>query len=225
VECGKFISLDKLGQTPLVALLADWAAVQTALEQLRDDARSAQAQLARDKAAVAAARSSALNHAPVLEQWRADLAAARRKLRTDCRRVTRAAQADVKEQVADFRRLQADAADAVSLLADRVQLASDQSRLNGEVYAAVERLLTDKAAIRNEIFHDRAAIKSLLESHPGYTAAMAAFKQHRAAFRVRLRADRAILKAAIHQLRRDEESGAQGRAPVACADDWKPFFG
>jgi hypothetical protein len=225
VECDKLFPAQDLSEMGTADMAADWAAVQAAVRQLRDDIRIGQTQLAEDEAAVSAERQAALRHSPEWAQWRADLAAAGRKIRADRHRVNRAARADVGELIADYQRLQADSDDAISTAVNRARLLSHQSRLHSEVCSAAERLLDDKARIHDRIHHDKAAIRSMLESHPGYTTAVAAQKRNRSAFQARVKADRAVLQAARLRLRRDKAAAARDQAVAAGGEEWKPYFG
>jgi hypothetical protein len=210
-------------------------ALQAAVEQLRDDVKAGQSQLAQDKSAIATERQAALRQSPEFAQWKADLADARRKLQADRHRVTLAAKADVNELIAGFEQIQASSPDAVSRAVDRAKLVYHPSHVSHpsheDVYSAVERLLNDQTAIHQLIHYDKAAIRSTLESHPGYSAAMAALKRNRSAFQARVTADRAILHAAIRRFRRDEAAAARNHAPAVCGDgeifnhEWKPYFG
>jgi hypothetical protein len=230
LDSGQLFSQMRLGHPPAVpgavTMLADWAAVQSAVERLRDDIQTGQARLSADKSAVAAARARALQNTDALDRWQADREAAKERLHAARQEIRRVARADLHELISDYIHMQLDRSDSAALAADRVHVSIGQARMHGDVADAVARFENEKAAVRRALRCDRATIKSLLKSDREYSSAMEKLKSDRAAVRTTIRADRAVLHEAIAQLRRDETAAGLGTMHADHGDGHsEPFCG
>jgi hypothetical protein len=154
-------------------IAADRKELKSATAQLTADQNAQPALTAADNAAIAAARAAVVGGSAQQKKLNADKAAAPASISADQAAITAAATNGLPTITADYKQIASDSGNPSALPADHAKRAAAQAAYNAAVSAAVSKLLADQTSTQQAIADDKAAIATMLQNSPAYTAALA----------------------------------------------------
>jgi len=188
--------------------IADQSEINSIQSQLSTDQATQATDAANDSAAVSAARHAIISGSKQQATLFADQAAGNTLIGDDQRAIFVVAQANISPVIADQGAILAAQLQGYSSSESRAEfnLNKDEAVLVGIVGGAVNKMLSDQAAVNAKVARDHARIKALLQSTSSYTDAVAKQQSDATTDSNAVQTDQAILAAAQSKLATDKKT-------------------